>query len=314
MGYYHTPYNNAPTDVSRGRLYDVIAWRMPSAWSPYGSGSGYCGSDGCRTVGWLDSHRNVKSTACPGDLLHNPFITSNYSAGEARNGVNARKNGTVPPVVAGLPARASSQGKNDFNGDGKADIISFARGGGNAGANIKDGDVYVALSGGAGFGGGAKWNEFFCVGEEVPDVGDFNGDGKSDIVLFKRGTGTVAGVGDVVVSLSSGAGFGGGALWNDFFCIGDEVPLVGDFNGDGKDDIATLIRGGGNPAAGVKDGDVIVSLSTGAGFAGGVKWSDRQRRIMANTFRCEQKEPEQNSPLLSVTSVKLLIFRSFPKP
>ncbi len=96
MGYYHpgpngemsAPYNNIPTATSLDKLYDVIAWRMPSAWSPYGSGT-YNGVN----VGYLDSHRKVKSTACPGNNIHDVYITDNRSGGDARNGVNMRKNG-----------------------------------------------------------------------------------------------------------------------------------------------------------------------------------------------------------------------------
>lgn len=89
LGYFHTPYNQTPPSAMRSRLYDVIAWRMPSAWSSYGSGS-YNGV----TVGTLDGHRKVKATACPGDLMHNNYITANYSGGEARTEVNARKAGS----------------------------------------------------------------------------------------------------------------------------------------------------------------------------------------------------------------------------
>ena len=39
LGYFHSPYNHDPNATMRGALYDVIAWRMPSGWSPYGSGT-----------------------------------------------------------------------------------------------------------------------------------------------------------------------------------------------------------------------------------------------------------------------------------
>lgn len=88
MGYYHPPYNQSFTAASQNALYDVIAWRMPDGYSPYGSGS-YNG----RTVGYLDGHRAVKSTACPGDGIYNNHITTNYNGGPARDGVNARIEG-----------------------------------------------------------------------------------------------------------------------------------------------------------------------------------------------------------------------------
>jgi hypothetical protein len=144
----------------------------------------------------------------------------------------------------------------DFNGDGKDDVATFTRG--------TTGDVYVALSNAGGFvGTGWRWHKNFCFGSEVPLVGDFNGDGKDDIATFNRGT-----KGDVFVALSTGSGFvGTGWKWHNNFCFGSEVPLVGDFNGDGKDDIATFNRG--------SRGDVFVALSTGGSFSGtGWKWHD----------------------------------------
>jgi cell wall assembly regulator SMI1 len=144
----------------------------------------------------------------------------------------------------------------DFNGDGMDDIVTFTRG--------NTGDVYVALSDGKQFSGtGVKWHDYFCVGDEIPLVGDFNGDHKDDIVTFTRGN-----TGDVYVALSDGKQFNGtGIKWHDYFCVGNEIPLVGDFNGDGKDDIATFTRG--------TTADVFVALSDGGKFVGTAdKWSD----------------------------------------
>nr|WP_306661466.1 VCBS repeat-containing protein [Mangrovihabitans endophyticus] len=141
----------------------------------------------------------------------------------------------------------------DFNGDGLDDIITFTHGTG--------ADVFVALSTGTGFQGGAKWNDYFALPGEIPLTGDFNGDGKDDIVTFTQGTGA-----DVYVGLSTGTGFQGGAKWNDYFSLPGEIPAVGDVNGDGLDDIISFTR---NDLA-----DVYVGLSTGTGFQGGAKWND----------------------------------------
>jgi hypothetical protein len=140
----------------------------------------------------------------------------------------------------------------DFNGDGKDDIITFTRG--------ESGDVFVGLSTGNGFVV-SKWHDFFSIRGELPAVGDFNGDGKDDIATFTRGEG-----GDVHVALSNGSAFVCAGLWHDFFSIHGELPTVGDFNGDGRDDIATFTRGAG--------GDVHVALSTGGGFAYSGVWHD----------------------------------------
>lgn len=81
LGYYHPPYSHPFTSAARSGLEAVIAWRMPSSWSPYGSGS-YNGN----TVGFLDGHYKVKATACPGDGII-PSLQG------IRDGVNSRKNG-----------------------------------------------------------------------------------------------------------------------------------------------------------------------------------------------------------------------------
>jgi hypothetical protein len=133
----------------------------------------------------------------------------------------------------------------DVNGDGRADIVTFTRG---AAA-----DVYVALSDGNGFGASAKWHDFFAVDTEYPELGDVNGDGRADLVTFTRGA-----AGDVYVALSTGTGFGPGVKWQDNFGYGGERPAVGDFDGDGRDDVAVFTGGG--------QGDVYVSLSNGVAF------------------------------------------------
>jgi hypothetical protein len=156
----------------------------------------------------------------------------------------------------------------DFNGDGKDDIAAFVR---DTASGAGRGDVYVALSNGSGFGAGQIWHNLFSIGNEIPMVGDFNGDHKDDIVTFLRDAATGASRGDVCVALSTGSGFGAGQIWHDYFSIGNEIPMVGDFNGDGKDDIATFLR---STASGAARGDVYVALSTGSGFGAGRKWHD----------------------------------------
>ena len=142
----------------------------------------------------------------------------------------------------------------DFNGDGKDDIVTFTHGGAN--------DVYVALSNGSSFGPGVLWHEFFALNGEIPAVGDVNGDGRDDIIVFTRGT-----LGDVYVALSTGTSFGASVKWHDFFALGNEVPGVGDFNADGKADIVVFNQG--------SLGDVYVATSNGAGFVGtSVKWHE----------------------------------------
>jgi hypothetical protein len=142
----------------------------------------------------------------------------------------------------------------DFTGDGKDDIVTFTRGPG--------ADVYVAASTGSGFGGAGVWQEFFAPGGETPLSGDFNGDGRDDVVTF---TGDPEA--DVYVALSGGGGFGAAGLWHEHFAPGGEVPAVGDVNGDGFDDIVTFTHDA--------EADVYVALSNGVdGFGPAAVWHE----------------------------------------
>ncbi|MEV5551197.1 FG-GAP-like repeat-containing protein [Streptomyces sp. NPDC052309] len=134
----------------------------------------------------------------------------------------------------------------DFTGDGKDDAVTFTHG---AAA-----DVYVAPSSGSAFGTGQKWHDHFAPGGEVPAVGDFDGDGRDDIVTFTQDDSS-----DVHVALSSGTTFGTGGKWHDHFAPAGEFPAVGDVNGDGRDDIITFTKNA--------EAAVFVALSTGDSFA-----------------------------------------------
>lgn len=163
----------------------------------------------------------------------------------------------LPPGVLAIHNLASGNEAvvtGDFNGDGRTDI---------AHASKDWGGWEVFLSTGSGFTvqwwsvAPAKAIHDLALGIEAVLVGDFNGDGKTDIAHAATDwTGWE-------LFLSTGSGFAvqwwsvapAKALHN--FAGGNETVLVGDFNGDGKADIA-------HAAAQWPLWEML--LSTGAGF------------------------------------------------
>jgi hypothetical protein len=151
--------------------------------------------------------------------------------------------------TTGSNAFALSMRPGDFNSDGKLDLAvannSFA------GPN---GTVSILLGDGAGNFGSPT--QFSSGGANASDVGpgDFNGDGKTDLLVTNGGTSSV--------SLLTGDGVGGFAAPLNF-SVGSSPRsvAVGDFNGDSRLDAAVANYGtpGGSAST------VSVLLGNGAG-------------------------------------------------
>jgi FG-GAP-like repeat len=146
----------------------------------------------------------------------------------------------------------------DFNGDGRSDIACYM-GNGSSGTNA--GVWNVALSTGNG------WQSQLWSGGPGPAipvngqcfVGDFDGDGKSDLACYTGGSGNWN------VALSTGNGWQLPAqYWNggpDPALPITNTCFTGDFNADGKTDLLCYVPSTGN---------FNVALSTGSGWNSGL--------------------------------------------
>ncbi len=159
----------------------------------------------------------------------------------------------------------------DLNGDGKSDLLYFRPGGGYADAFLSHGDgtfrqvEYVA--------GGSRYNGFVGDLSDSRDafaIGDFNGDGKSDFIGYRPGSGDsylCLSVGDGSVkcdTLSSTSGPQNG--FNDRMTGGNERIVTMDLNGDGKSDLIVYAPGSGYAHAYLSKGDGTVTAVNLNGF------------------------------------------------
>jgi hypothetical protein len=139
----------------------------------------------------------------------------------------------------------------DLTGSGREDIIGRVPSTGQWWAGISTGTQFRTSPWSQ---TGTSWNPAFTYVDV--HVGDFNGDGKADIV------GRAVQTGQWFVSVSGTSGFTSTSPWVTWDPTRTWVDVqVGDFNGDGRDDIV------GRDAA---TGQWRVNLSTGSAFASSV--------------------------------------------
>jgi hypothetical protein len=152
---------------------------------------------------------------------------------------------------AGLAVEGDRWYVGDFNGDGKDDIFRYAPG-------LSGADMF--LSNGSGFASVGSWTSAgVAVAGERWYVGDFNGDGKDDIFRYSPG------FSGADMFLSNGSGFVNVGSWTAAgVAVAGDRWYVGDYNGDGRDDIMRY-----NP--GFSGAEVF--LSNGTGFAAGQSWT-----------------------------------------
>lgn len=149
--------------------------------------------------------------------------------------------------------------KEDFNGDGRVDVAAF----GGSGAKkywwigLSNGSAFV-FSAWSGWGSTAGWQDF--------QVGDFNGDGKADVIARTSS-------GEWWAGLSTGSSFtttyfgrwSNAVTWVDV--------KAGDFNGDGRTDIIGRQQASGQWYMALSTGSFFSSIYAGRWNAS-VIWQD----------------------------------------
>src|SRR5208337_2304243 len=158
---------------------------------------------------------------------------------------------SIPSEVA-AGSDPDSVAVGDFNGDGKLDLVV---------AN-QDGTVSVLLGKGDGtFQPAVSYEADHSVGTEPSSVavGDFNGDGKLDLVVVNSDSN------DVSVLLGNGDGTFQTALYSSFVEVNPGMVAVGDFDGDGKLDLVVVNSKAGSGGSGVASNNVSVLLGNGDG-------------------------------------------------
>lgn len=145
----------------------------------------------------------------------------------------------------------------DIDGDGIDDVWTHRAGP----AGGKGGTLWAAEAGDGAFTRSSERRNSLPAAR-VPAVGDVDGDGDDDLVLFVQDAQSGDLANDVVVSLSDGSALGPTEVWHDYFSLRGEIPRVGDVNGDGHADIVTFVQG---TKTGDGRDDVYVALSEDAG-------------------------------------------------
>jgi len=223
VGYARVDAGCWSSDVAAHELMHNLGGVQYSA--PNSSGGGHCTDEWDRMCYSDSPNFPAMRTLCP-DTNHDLRFDCNHDDYFS----------TAPPVGSYLashwntansawllpgPPQALNRAANptvDYDGDGLTDMGALYRG--RAGL---DGLWFAPSS-----AGGSAFQIYFGAPDDVPVPGDYDGDGRTDAVIFRPSTGLwygpMTGAASIVVQMTLGQ-------------AGD-VPVPGDYDGDGKTDPA----------------------------------------------------------------------------
>jgi hypothetical protein len=157
---------------------------------------------------------------------------------------------------------------NDYNGDGKSDFSlyrpSVVTQVGTT-LQVSPGSYLLHTTSGSAITGNGWLDGDFGVQEQIPVSGDYDGDGKSDLALWVASPSSNTAYWDL--HTAAGAAItGNGFSWG----LPGDIPVPGDYNGDGKTDLATWRPSTGGWYIRTNTGATVAGTGTIFGQAGDI--------------------------------------------
>jgi hypothetical protein len=216
--------NAAGTLIGTTTANDVGAWSFGFT-TPFASGLNNLGVVATDRAGNVSA--TVATSVTIGDASHDfngdgrSDIFWRHENGAILTWSGQGNGGFVANGNAGAGTDWQVNGIGDFNGDGRDDVLW----------RNDDGSVTDWLGQANGAFASNFGTAYYQVGNawQIEGVGDFNGDGRSDVFWRHDGGDIITWAGQGDGSLRASGNAGAGTDWH--------VAGVGDFNGDGRDDI-----------------------------------------------------------------------------
>lgn len=180
-------------------------------------------------------------------------------------------------------------GAGDYNGDGFADVVVSALDTPSTSGTPGDGRAFIYYGDGAGgLTLGATFSGFDTNNDDLPlfNVGDVNGDGRTDLMMVSIGDNGDNGTGYIVLG-----GTGGGAIGSQAVLKTNSSDLklhgagaAGDWNGDGFDDFVLVTDGGSDGSGDIANIYVVYGKAGLSGTIDQAWLNDPQNAFKTSVF------------------------------